>query len=49
MRSKENVNVSDICILLGGGGHSRAAGGFVSGDLEQVKTKVLNVIKPELK
>lgn len=49
MRSKEKVNVSDIGLLLGGGGHARAAGCFVSGDLEQVKTKVINTIKQEMK
>ena len=49
MRSKEYVNVSDICLLLGGGGHPRAAGCFVSGNLEEVKNKVLNTIKPEIK
>ena len=48
LRSKENVNVSDICLLLGGGGHARAAGCFVSGTLEQVKAKVLNAIKAEM-
>lgn len=49
MRSKENVNVSDICFLLGGGGHPRAAGCFISGTLEQVEEKVLNIIKQEMK
>lgn len=48
MRSKENTNVSDICLLLGGGGHPKAAGCFVSGDLEQVKNKVIDAIKTEL-
>lgn len=49
LRSKENVNVSNICFLLGGGGHPRAAGCMVSGTLEQVEEKVLNVIKQEMK
>ena len=49
LRSKENVNVSDICFLLGGGGHPRAAGCFVSGTLEQVKEKVLKAIEHEMR
>lgn len=49
MRSKEKVNVSDVCLLLGGGGHARAAGCFVLGDLEQVKPKVINAIRQEMK
>lgn len=48
LRSKENVNVSDVCFLLGGGGHPRAAGCFVSGNLEQVKSKILNAIKQHM-
>ena len=48
MRSKDNVNVSDICLLLGGGGHPRAAGCFVTGDVSQAKTKVINTIKQQI-
>ncbi len=48
MRSSEAVNVSEICGKLGGGGHIRAAGCTVEGDLEQVKMKVLSVIAPAL-
>lgn len=44
-RSKEDVNVSDVCLLLGGGGHPRAAGCFIPGTLEQAKEKVINAIK----
>ena len=49
LRSKDQVNVSNVCFLLGGGGHPRAAGCFVSGTLEQAKTKILNSIKQEMK
>lgn len=49
LRSKEEVNVSNVCLLLGGGGHQRAAGCFISGTLEQAKTKILGAIKQELK
>lgn len=48
MRSAENVNVSDICGKLGGGGHMRAAGCTVEGDLSQVKLKLLSVIAPAM-
>lgn len=48
LRSKENTNVSDVCLLLGGGGHPKAAGCFINGDLDQVKNKVIDAIKTEL-
>ena len=49
LRSKENVNVSDVCFLLGGGGHPRAAGCFISGSLEQAREKILKAIKQEMR
>ena len=49
LRSHEVINVSDICMLLGGGGHRGAAGCFVSGTLEQAKNKVINAVKQGLK
>jgi bifunctional oligoribonuclease and PAP phosphatase NrnA len=49
MRSKEELNVAEICLLLGGGGHKRAAGCFVSGTLEEAKAKVLKTVKQQLK
>lgn len=49
LRSHETVNVSDICMLLGGGGHRGAAGCFISGNLEQAKTKVIKAVKQGLK
>ena len=49
LRSHETINVSDICMLLGGGGHRGAAGCFISGTLEQAETKVINVVKQGLK
>lgn len=48
LRSHETVNVSDIALLLGGGGHPGAAGCFISGTVEQVKEKVVSTIKHEL-
>lgn len=49
LRSGEYVNVSDICLLFGGGGHPRAAGALVQGDVQQVKEKVLKEVKKALK
>ena len=48
LRSKDAVNVSDICFLLGGGGHPKAAGCFISGTLEQAKSRILSAIKQEM-
>lgn len=49
LRSHETINVSDVCMMLGGGGHRGAAGCFVSGTLEQAKNKILNAAKQGLK
>ncbi|MCX7965604.1 MAG: bifunctional oligoribonuclease/PAP phosphatase NrnA [Syntrophorhabdaceae bacterium] len=45
MRSKGNGDVSAICSLFGGGGHKKAAGCYIDGDLDEVKKKLLGVIK----
>ena len=45
MRSNEYVNVSDVCLLLGGGGHIRAAGATMQCTIEQAKEKILRQIK----
>ncbi|MFA6549113.1 MAG: bifunctional oligoribonuclease/PAP phosphatase NrnA [Candidatus Margulisiibacteriota bacterium] len=39
-RSKDRVNVSDVAKHFGGGGHIRAAGAVVPGNMPDVKTKV---------
>lgn len=49
LRSNEYVNVADICLMLGGGGHQRAAGANVPYQLEEAKARVLAQIKPHLK
>ena len=49
LRSKEYVNVSDVALMLGGGGHIRAAGCLVQGTVEEVKEKVLSEIKKVMK
>ena len=43
-----NINVSDICYIFGGGGHPRAAGATVTGNVEQVKEKLVKEIKKVL-
>lgn len=49
LRSTEYVNVSDVCLMFGGGGHARAAGAFVTGTAEQIKEKILTEVKKQLK
>lgn len=49
LRSKDYVNVSDVCIMFGGGGHIRAAGAFCIGSAEQIKEKVVAEIRKQLK
>ena len=48
MRSGNKVNVSDICFLFGGGGHPRAAGALIQGNVEQVKEKVMKEVRKAL-
>lgn len=49
LRSNEYVNVSDICLMFGGGGHIKAAGCTIQGDKDQVKEKLVKEIKKALK
>lgn len=49
MRSNNYVNVSDVCLMFGGGGHEKAAGAVVQGDIETVKQKIMNELKKVLK
>lgn len=44
-RSNNYVNVSDVCLMFGGGGHIHAAGCTIAQSLEQVKEKIINQIK----
>lgn len=45
LRSNEYVNVADVALMLGGGGHIRAAGCFIPGNVEEVKNKIMTEIK----
>ena len=49
MRSNEYVNVSDLCLLLGGGGHTHAAGASMQCTIERAKEKILMQLKAVLK
>ena len=44
VRTGEEVDASEICAKLGGGGHRCAAGCFVEGDLEKAKSVILGVV-----
>lgn len=48
-RANEYVNVSDVCLMFGGGGHARAAGATMQGTIEQIKEKLLKEIRLQLK
>ncbi|MDE6780024.1 MAG: bifunctional oligoribonuclease/PAP phosphatase NrnA [Ruminococcus sp.] len=43
-RSADKVNVSEICETLGGGGHEKAAGCNLSGDLEDIKKQLIAAV-----
>lgn len=49
LRSSEYVNVSDICLMFGGGGHPKAAGCNMQMTLEQAKEKLLSKVKEYIK
>ena len=50
MRSKDSrVNVSEICGVFGGGGHSLAAGIRMAGPLDDAREKVLVEIREAIK
>ncbi len=44
LRTLEPINASEICKILGGGGHARAAGCQLEGTLEEVKASILSAI-----
>ena len=49
LRSNSYVNVSDVCIMFGGGGHIRAAGAKMTADPLIIRDKVVNEVKRQLK
>ena len=48
MRSNEAVNVSEIAVRFGGGGHIRASGCTLYGSFEEVMPPVINELKKAL-
>ena len=48
MRSNESVNVSEIAVRFGGGGHIRASGCTLYGSFEEVMPPVINELKKAL-
>lgn len=49
LRSNEYVNVSDVCMMFGGGGHIRAAGCSIHMPLEEAKEKIIYEVRNYLK
>lgn len=45
LRSNENVNVDEMALVFGGGGHPKAAGFSINGDLENIKTRLISEAK----
>lgn len=48
LRANDNVNVSDVAMVFGGGGHVKAAGCKINGTPEQIKTTLVKVIKKHI-
>ena len=49
LRSNEYVNVAEVCMVFGGGGHIRAAGANTTMSLEEVKHALIREIEKRLK
>lgn len=49
LRSNSYVNVADICLLFGGGGHQMAAGCNFTDNIEDAKNKLIREIRKVLK
>lgn len=48
LRSNGDVNVADVAVLFGGGGHAKASGFFLEMPLEEVKKTVVSEIEARL-
>ena len=49
MRSNDYVDVADVCMMFGGGGHIKAAGCNIEMNLEDAKKAILSEVKKHLK
>lgn len=45
LRSNENVDIDEVAVVFGGGGHPKAAGFSIKGDFDSVKNKIISEIK----
>ena len=48
MRSDEPINVAEVAVAFGGGGHKLASGCAIEGDADEVVEKILKEIKKQL-
>lgn len=48
MRSAHSANVQKICSIFGGGGHIKAAGCSIEGDIDDVKKQIAAAVEKEL-
>ena len=49
LRSNEYVNVSEVCLTFGGGGHIKAAGATMNMSFEDAKSAIIDEVKKHLK
>ncbi len=49
LRSKTSLNVNEIAVRFGGGGHLRAAGCTIKGSMEEAKKQVFEAVRKALK
>lgn len=49
LRSNEYINVAEVCMIFGGGGHIRAAGASTTMSLEEAKHALIREIEKRLK
>ncbi len=49
LRSNDYLNVSDVCLVFGGGGHIHAAGCSMNVSLEQARDRIISQVKAYLK
>lgn len=44
-RSANDINVSEICQTVGGGGHAKAAGCAMRGNIEDIKKQLVEIVE----
>lgn len=49
LRANDYVNVSEVCLTFGGGGHIKAAGATLNMSFEEAKKSIINEVKKHLK